>query len=80
MSLDNEGTHLIQSIIKFFPEDERQNLTNVLCKFKNIKQLLKNKNGVHIIKRLIKHNKTNFNRSKLIQALYLNIYKILNNI
>ena len=78
MSLDNEGTHIIQSIIKIFPEEERQNLTNILCKFKNIKQLLKNKIGVNMIKRLIEHNKTNFNRNKLIQALYLNIYKILN--
>ena len=77
MSLDKEGTHLIQSIIKIFPEEERQNLTNILCKLKNIKKLLKNENGVNIIKRLIEHNKTNFNRNKLIQTLYLNIYKIL---
>ena len=72
LSLDNEGTHLMQSIIEAFPEKERQNLTDVLCTSKNIKKLLKWKNGFHIIKRLIQHNKIIFTRNKLIQVLYLN--------
>ena len=76
MSLDNEGTHLIQNIIQNFPEKERQNLTKILCK--NIKKLLKNKNGVHVIKRLIEYNKKSFSRNKLIKALHSNIDKILN--
>ena len=78
MSLDKEGTHLIQRIIENFPEKDRQDLTNVLCTSSSVKKLLKNINGVHIIKRLIEQNKNSFNRNKLIQALYSNINKIIN--
>ena len=53
MSLDKEGTHLIQSIIDYFPEKERQSLTDVLCTMNNIKILITNINGIHIIKRFI---------------------------
>jgi len=77
MSLDKEGTHLIQCIIENYPEKERQNLTKVLYLAKNIKKLLRNKNGVYILKRLIEYNKNNFNRNKLIEVLYTNIYNIL---
>ena len=79
MSLDKEGTHLIQSIIDYFPEKERQNLTDVLCTMRNIKILITNINSVHIIKRFIERNKIQFNRNKLIEALYLNINFTLNN-
>ena len=79
MSLDKEGTHLIQSIIDYFPEKERQNITDVLCTMSNIKILITNINGIHIIKRFIERNKIEYNRNKLIEALYLNINIILNN-
>ena len=79
MSLDKEGTHLIQSIIDYFPEKERQSLTDVLCTMSNIKILITNINGIHIIKRFIERNKIEYNRNKLIEALYLNINIILNN-
>ena len=77
LSLDKEGTHLMQSIIENFHEKDRQNLTKVLYMPKNIKKLLRNKNGVYILKRLIEYNKNNFNRNKLIQTLHSNIDNIL---
>ena len=46
---------------------------------RNIKILITNINSVHIIKRFIERNKIQFNRNKLIEALYLNINFTLNN-
>ena len=57
MSLDNEGTHIIQKIIQLFSENERQDLTDELCKPQNIDRLLCSLNGVHVLKRIIYFNK-----------------------
>ena len=41
LALHQEGTHVLQKIIQIIPENERQNLTDVLCSKINVNILCK---------------------------------------
>ena len=77
MGLDTEGTHVLQKIIQIFPENDRQSLTDVLCKSENVNLLCKDLKGISVIKRLICFNKEGNNRNKLVDALYDNCLEIV---
>ena len=77
MALDKEGTHIIQKIIQIFSENERQDLTDVLCNKNNIEKLLQDSNGINVIKRIISFNNIKSNRIKLLEALNPYIYSLL---
>ena len=77
MSLDKEGTHIIQKIIQTFDEKERQYLTDVLFSQNNVEKLLEDSNGVNVLKRMISFTKEKNNKIKLLEALNPNIYTIL---
>ena len=77
LALNKEGTHIIQKIIQIFSENERQDLTGVICNKINIEKLLQDSNGINVIKRIISFNNIKSNRIKLLEALNPNIYSIL---
>ena len=77
LALNKEGTHIIQKIIQIFSENERQDLTGVICNKINIEKLLQDSNGINVIKRIISFNNIKINRIKLLEALNPNIYSIL---
>ena len=77
MAIDEEGTHVLQKIIQVFPENDRQSLTDVLCKSDSVNILYKDLKGISVIKRLISFNKEEKNRIKLVDALYDNCLNII---
>ena len=77
MALDTEGTHVLQKIIQIFPENERQSLTDILCKSENVNILCKDLKGISVIKRLICFNNEESNKNKLVDALYDNCLEIV---
>ena len=76
LALHPEGTHVLQKIIQIFPENERQNLTDVLCINTNVNILCQDLKGISVIKRLISFNTEEINKIKL--ALKLILFCITN--
>jgi hypothetical protein len=76
LALHQEGTHVLQKIVQIFAENERQNLTDVLCTSNNVRILCKDLKGISVIKRLISFNMDKNNRSKLVEAFYPNLLEI----
>ena len=76
LALHQEGTHVLQKIVQIFTENERQNLTDVLCTSNNVRILCKDLKGISVIKRLISFNMDKNNRSKLVEAIYPNFLEI----
>ena len=78
MSLNKEGTHIIQKIIQVFSEIERQDLTDILCGQNNLEKLSPDSNGINVIKRIITFNNKQNKKIKLLKAINPNIYALLN--
>ena len=76
LALHPEGTHVLQKIIQIFPENERQNLTDILCTTANVKILCQDLKGISVIKRLISFNTENINKIKLAESFYGNCFEI----
>lgn len=76
LALHPEGTHVLQKIIQIFAEDERQNLTDVLCTYVNVFNLCQDLKGISVIKRLISFNKEKTNMVKLVESFYPNLLQI----
>ena len=76
LALHPEGTHVLQKIIQIFPENERQNLTDVLCTNINVNILCQDLKGISVIKRLISFNTEKANRIKLVESFFGNCLEI----
>ena len=76
LALHQEGTHVLQKIIQIIPENERQNLTDVLCSKNNVNILCKDLKGISVIKRLISFNTDKMNKLKLIESFLENCLEI----
>ena len=76
LSLHPEGTHVLQKIIQVFPENERQNLTDVLCTNINVNILCQDLKGISVIKRLISFNTEKMNKMKLVESFFGNCLEI----
>ena len=76
LSLHPEGTHVLQKIIQVFPENERQNLTDVLCTNINVNILCQDLKGISVIKRLISFNTEKMNKMKLVDSFFRNFLEI----
>ena len=76
LALHPEGTHVLQKIIQIFAENERQNLTDVLCTYVNVFNLCQDLKGISVIKRLISFNKEKYNMMKLVESFYPNLLQI----
>ena len=76
LALHPEGTHVLQKIIQIFPENERQNLTDVLCTNINVNILCQDLKGISVIKRLISFNTEKSNRIKLVESFFGNCLEI----
>lgn len=76
LALHPEGTHVLQKIIQIFAEDERQNLTDVLCTYVNVFNLCQDLKGISVIKRLISFNKEKTNMVKLVESFFPNLLQI----
>jgi hypothetical protein len=76
LALHPEGTHVLQKIIQIFAENERQNLTDVLCTYTNVFNLCQDLKGISVIKRLISFNKEKNNMVKLVESFYPNLLQI----
>ena len=76
LALHTEGTHVLQKIIQIFAENERQNLTDVLCTYTNVFNLCQDLKGISVIKRLISFNKEKYNMMKLVESFYPNLLQI----
>ena len=76
LSLHPEGTHVLQKIIQIFPENERQNLTDVLCTNINVNILCQDLKGISVIKRLISFNTDKKNKIKLVESFFGNCLEI----
>ena len=76
LSLHPEGTHVLQKIIQVFPENERQNLTDVLCTNINVNILCQDLKGISVIKRLISFNTEKMNKIKLVESFFGNCLEI----
>ena len=76
LALNTEGTHVLQKIIQIFAEDERQNLTDVLCTYVNVFNLCQDLKGISVIKRLISFNNDETNMMKLVESFYPNLLQI----
>jgi hypothetical protein len=76
LALHPEGTHVLQKIIQIFPENERQNLTDILCTNINVNILCKDLKGISVIKRLISFNTEKANRIKLVDSFFGNCLEI----
>ena len=76
LALHPEGTHVLQKIIQIFAENERQNLTDVLCTYTNVFNLCQDLKGISVIKRLISFNKEKTNMMKLVESFYPNLLQI----
>ena len=76
LALHPEGTHVLQKIIQIFAENERQNLTDVLCTYTNVFNLCQDLKGISVIKRLISFNKekNNMNFKVFMWKLYYTIF------
>ena len=69
LSLDAEGTHVMQKIIASFSETERQNLNDILFLSENIKALSQDVKGMCVIKKLISNTKDKSNVNKIIKGV-----------
>ena len=76
LALHPEGTHVLQKIIQIFAENERQNLTDVLCTYVNVFNLCQDLKGISVIKRIISFNKEKNNMMKLVESFYPNLLQI----
>ena len=76
MALHTEGTHVLQKIIQVFPENERQDLTDVLCTTNNVNILCQDLKGISVIKRLISFNTERTNKIKLVESFFGNCLEI----
>ena len=76
LALHPEGTHVLQKIIQIFPENERQNLTDVLCINTNVNILCQDLKGISVIKRLISFNTEEINTIKLVESFFGNCLEI----
>ena len=76
LALHPEGTHVLQKIIQIFPENERQNLTDVLCINTNVNILCQDLKGISVIKRLISFNTEEINKIKLVESFFGNCLEI----
>ena len=76
LALHPEGTHVLQKIIQIFAENERQNLTDVLCTYVSVFNLCQDLKGISVIKRLISFNKEKYNMMKLVESFYPNLLQI----
>ena len=76
LALHPEGTHVLQKIIQIFPENERQNLTDILCTNINVNILCQDLKGISVIKRLISFNTEKANRIKLVDSFFGNCLEI----
>ncbi len=61
--MNKDGEHMIEKIIKTFPEDKRQYVFDNICD--NFKELATNKQGLCVMKKLIEFTK-NKNSQKII--------------
>ena len=69
LSLDAEGTHVMQKIIASFSETERQNLNDILFLSENIKALSQDVKGMCVVKKLISNTKDKSNVNKIIKGV-----------
>jgi hypothetical protein len=76
LALHPEGTHVLQKIIQIFAENERQNLTDVLCTYVSVFNLCQDLKGISVIKRIISFNKEKNNMMKLVESFYPNLLQI----
>ena len=76
LSLHPEGTHVLQKIIQVFPENVRQNLTDVLCTNNNVNILCQDLKGISVIKRLIYFNIEKASKIKLVESFFGNCLEI----
>ena len=67
LAYNPEGTHVLQKIITTFPENEKQNIYDVLLN--NIILLCKDSKGIGVIKKLISNIKIKNNEIKLLEKI-----------
>ena len=79
LSFDPEGTHVLQKIICCFPENERQNINDILCNPDNLKSLCEDSKGMGLMKKLISNTENLNNKNKIIEGIYNNCIEIAQN-
>ena len=79
LSLDPEGTHVLQKIISCFPEKERQNLNDKLNMTDNLNALCKDAKGMCVMKKLISNTENIDNKNKIINGVYNHCMEIAQN-
>ena len=77
LAFDPEGTHVLQKIITCFPENEIQNLIDVL--FNNFNSLCKDSKGICVIKKLVSNIKNKINENKLFDNICKHCIEIAQN-
>ena len=70
LAFDPEGTHVLQKIISCFPENERQDLNNILCIPANLNALCQDAKGMCVMKKLIANTHDKNNKMKIIDGIY----------
>ena len=79
LSFDPEGTHVLQKILCCFPENERQNINDILCRPDNLKTLCQDSKGMCIMKKLILNTENVSNKTKIINGVYNHFIEIAQN-
>ena len=79
LSFDPEGTHVLQKILCCFPENERQNINDILCRPDNLKTLCQDSKGMCIMKKLILNTENISNKTKIINGVYNHFIEIAQN-
>ena len=79
LAFDPEGTHVLQKIITCFPENERQNLNNILLIPENLNALCQDSKGIGVMKKLILNTINKNNRMNIINGLNKNCIEISQN-
>ena len=79
LSFDPEGTHVLQKIISCFPENERQNLNDILCIPDNLNALCQDTKGMCVIKKLISNTENISNKNKIIDGVSKHCIEIAQN-
>ena len=79
LAFDPEGTHVLQKVICCFPENEREDLNNILYIPENLNALSQDAKGMCVMKKLIANTKNKDNKMKILDGVYSHCNEIAQN-
>ena len=79
LAFDPEGTHVLQKVISCFPENERQDLNNILYIPENLNALSQDAKGMCVMKKLIANTQNKENRMKILDGVNSHCSEIAQN-